>query len=193
MTRSMHGWIGSWKSKWLSELGFVGFLVIGAYGVTTLVDALVINAIEFFTGKPVFDNKYSNGKINTLADGTKLHESGGERIIVREDGKRKALKVRHETSEGKATEVEIHQVDGGGFTVARPGGELLARTRSNRSRIMLNDASGRQLAGLDRRVADDVARAVYEGGSISIALMGHLAGGPGILRLASAHRQIAGV
>ncbi len=41
-------------TKWVQELGFVVMSIIPVYGGATLIDALILNSIEFWTGdKPV--------------------------------------------------------------------------------------------------------------------------------------------
>jgi hypothetical protein len=191
LTRSMHGWIGSWKSKWVSWLGFLGFLIIGAYGVTTLVDGLVLNAIEFFKGKPVLDNQYTQGKINTITAGTSRHEAGGEALVLHGDPEDKTLRVRHEGADGRTTEVEIHDLDGEGFALTTPGGgNLLACTEADRTLLILRDATGYELASFDRKKVDEIARIVDEGGSVSMAMHAYLATSRAGSRIAAAHDRL---
>lgn len=174
MTRSLHGWIGSWKSKWLSWLGFVGFVVIGAYGITTLVDGLVLNAIEFFKGEPVFDNKYTRGKINTLT-GESVIEEGDEAIVMRPEADGQALRVEHRSRGEVVSVVRLQQTRDGTLVVQDADGALLAEAQATDDGVGLRDARGNVMMWLGRRQAEGVAAAVASGASVSQTLSAALA------------------
>lgn len=186
MTRAMHGWIGSWKSKWLSWLGFLGFVIIGAYGISTLVDGLVLNAIEFFTGKPVFDNKHTQGKINTLADGSTIHGDGNERLVSvpSEDGNR--LRVEHWVGDERVRAVDLHR-EVNGVELREDGGKVLVRADTDGDVLRIRDGDGRSLMSINRREAEAVADAVERGESLTGVLTTVLA------RNARHHRMLAGL
>jgi len=49
LTKSVHEWNGEVsEEKWVQEGIFLAFLILPVYGITTLVDALVLNSIEFW-------------------------------------------------------------------------------------------------------------------------------------------------
>ncbi len=100
LTKKVYKFNGSLGNKWLNS---IVFFVLGApvYGVTTFVDAIVLNLIEFWTGSnPVaaaqdhMDKTYADGthvQADRLSDGRlSVHftlPSGSERTVVltRED------------------------------------------------------------------------------------------------------------
>jgi hypothetical protein len=174
MTRSMHGWIGSWKSKWLSWLAFVGFVIVGAYGITTLVDALVLNAIEFFKGKAVFDNKYTRGKINTLTGETTI-EDGDEAIVMRPEPDEQTLRVEHRSHGEVVSVVRLQKTRAGTLALQDADGELLAEAHATADGVGLRDARGNTMMWLGRQQAEGAAAAVARGASVSETLSGLLA------------------
>jgi Domain of unknown function (DUF3332). len=50
LTTKLHTWNGQIGDKFINALVFFAFVVIPVYGVTTFVDALVFNTIEFWGG-----------------------------------------------------------------------------------------------------------------------------------------------
>jgi hypothetical protein len=187
MTRSMHGWIGSWKSKWLSWLAFVGFVIIGAYGITTLVDALVLNAIEFFKGEAVFDNKYTRGKINTLTGETTI-EDGDEAIVMRPEPDDRALRVEHRSRGEVVSVVRLQQNGDGTLAVQDADGSLLAEAQATADGVGLRDAEGNVMMWLGREQAESAAAAVDSGASVSQAVSALLADNRFHNRMLARHR-----
>lgn len=49
LTHDVYAWNGKTGSKWANEVVFVVFVIVPIYGVTLLVDALVLNSIEFWS------------------------------------------------------------------------------------------------------------------------------------------------
>jgi hypothetical protein len=85
LTQKLHTWQTSFDDKWVDELAFLGCYLLPVYGVTTLVDAIVFNSIEFWKGE------------NPLVT-TKTITKGGQtaKLAFQEDGK-----VRVETEDGQ--------------------------------------------------------------------------------------------
>jgi hypothetical protein len=50
LTRSLWDWNGTVGDKFVNELVFLAFVIVPVYQVATLVDAVVLNTIEFWSG-----------------------------------------------------------------------------------------------------------------------------------------------
>jgi hypothetical protein len=58
LTRNLWKWNGTIGEKWTNELVFLVLNIVPVYGVATLIDGIVINSIQFWTGKnPVTADK----------------------------------------------------------------------------------------------------------------------------------------
>ena len=44
------------EQDWVNELVFLGFHIIPVYGVAYLVDIVVLNTIEYWSGEPAMDD-----------------------------------------------------------------------------------------------------------------------------------------
>lgn len=62
----------SMGNKWINELVFLGFLIIPVYEVTFLIDGLILNTIEFWTGSNPVSMKQGDKEIKIVEkDGLK--------------------------------------------------------------------------------------------------------------------------
>lgn len=102
LTKKVYTWNGSLGNKWIKSL-FLFILGAPVYGITSLVDAIAFNLIEFWTGtNPVAAAQNTMDK--TYANGTKVH---AEKLP---DGR---LSVKITTSEGQERSfVLTHETDG---------------------------------------------------------------------------------
>lgn len=75
LTNSVLKWNNQVGSKFLNELVFFAFWVLPVYEVTSLADILVLNSIEFWSGK------------NPLSASTKVIDTDNGRYLVKCDGK----------------------------------------------------------------------------------------------------------
>ncbi|MFC1522020.1 DUF3332 family protein [Elusimicrobiota bacterium] len=50
LTKKLYNWNGEMGEKWVDEAVFLGLLIIPAYSVATMVDGLILNSIEFWSG-----------------------------------------------------------------------------------------------------------------------------------------------
>jgi hypothetical protein len=53
LTKKLHTWNGQVSNKWVNTLIFWAFIIIPVYEVCTLADGIVINVIEFWSGKNI--------------------------------------------------------------------------------------------------------------------------------------------
>jgi hypothetical protein len=58
LTKSLHEWNGRVGSDWGNEGVFLLLVIIPVYGVTMLVDAIVLNSIEFWSGDNPVNEAY---------------------------------------------------------------------------------------------------------------------------------------
>jgi hypothetical protein len=99
LTRALYKWNGSLKgdtptaSKWIVEGVFLGMVLLPVYGATLFIDGVILNSIEFWTGKPVKVGESKDGTATVVqvggstatvsfsADGNSAH------VVYTRDGK----------------------------------------------------------------------------------------------------------
>ena len=81
LTQKLHAWNGTLGDKWINELVFFALVVIPAYGLCTLGDAIIFNSIQFWTGS----NPIADGGIEPQLPRTQRLADGS--LEVRKDGK----------------------------------------------------------------------------------------------------------
>ncbi len=65
LTQKVHQWNGKVGDKWVNEGVFLVLTILPVYSVTLLADAVVLNSVEFWTGK----NPMSAKQIRTIGNG----------------------------------------------------------------------------------------------------------------------------
>lgn len=75
LTRSVMNWNNHVGSKFVNELVFFAFWVLPVYEVTALADVLVLNSIEFWSGR------------NPMSASTKVVDTDNGRYMIACDGK----------------------------------------------------------------------------------------------------------
>lgn len=83
------GWNKTVGDKWVNELVFIALCIVPVYQIAGIIDALVINSIEFWTGSnPTADVKVQsveseNGKftITSDANGHKIEKEGSDDVV----------------------------------------------------------------------------------------------------------------
>jgi len=108
--------------KWIQEIAFLVLVILPIYGFATLLDAVIFNSVEFWTGNnPVLNADGATQTIET-ADGT------ATLTRIRAD----VLDVRAESRTGETVHFQLVR-EAGGFVARTPSGETLARVgeRSN--------------------------------------------------------------
>ena len=135
LTRKLHRWNGQVGENWVNEFVFLGLVILPAYALASLADAIIFNSIEFWTGK----NPIMVKKIKTLREGD------AEAVLSYDPALCRLRVDSFEKSSLISTVVFEPGLEEG--VVARNGrGELLmsARTHANGS-VILTDASGREV------------------------------------------------
>ncbi|HEX8700377.1 MAG TPA: DUF3332 domain-containing protein [Myxococcaceae bacterium] len=128
-------------NKFVQWLVFLVMVIVPVYGIGTLVDALIINSIEFWTGNnPVAsaDGTDSNTRVVRLGDGETLR-------LSREPGT-DVMKVEMERP-GQAPVVRYFEPLNDGMVVRDDAGALLIQAREQTDgAVKVTDASGATMA-----------------------------------------------
>jgi hypothetical protein len=64
LTKNLHKWNGSLGNKFVSELVFLALVIIPVYNIAVLVDGVILNSVEFWSGKNPMASR-------VVTDGTK--------------------------------------------------------------------------------------------------------------------------
>jgi len=128
---------GTLGSKFVNELGFLVMVVVPVYGVATFIDAVILNTIEFWTGKnPVALN---NGtQTFDLPDGKLVLNNGQKSYELRQivNGKEEVVKVEYTEN---------------GTIVKNADGNVLARSvRTPEGGVNIFDANGNVVSSLTK-------------------------------------------
>lgn len=70
-TRKLYSFNKGVGDKWVQEIVFLAFTILPIYSIAGLVDVLVLNTIEFWTG----DNPMTASSTTTTRDGTQLRQT----------------------------------------------------------------------------------------------------------------------
>jgi len=102
--------------KWIRELAFLVMLIVPVYGFATLLDAIFLNSVEFWTGSnPVLAQNGASRKITTAEGIAILTRSSADTIDVQLRG-----------TDGRESHFVMKR-EGDGFSARTQDGELLAR------------------------------------------------------------------
>jgi hypothetical protein len=123
------------EGKWAREGVFLLLYIIPVYPIAGAIDLIIVNSIEFHTGK------------NPISGQDRLARAGERRDVIADDGTRVVSTLRHDGS----IDLEITSPDG--FT-------QFANLRKQDGRVIARDVNGKELASLlpDGRV-EQVMRA----------------------------------
>ena len=145
LTNGLYSWNENVGSKFVNELIFLLFVIIPVYEVTLLVDGIVLNTIEFWSGGDVFAMKPGETEVKIAEkDGVKYQITAShnrydiEQLEGPEKGEKCALVFDDENStwsiEGKKGKRELMKILKNGEVVAyMPNGSemVLNSTNSN--------------------------------------------------------------
>lgn len=88
LTRTVHGFVTGLGNKWISWLVFLVFIFLPVYGIAMLVDAVVLNSVQFWTGKTLVRADFDqNGEYRTsVTDGDErldsVYRNYGEELVL---------------------------------------------------------------------------------------------------------------
>ena len=133
LVKKVHKWNGTFGDKFVNEVGFLVLNIVPVYGVAAFVDAVVLNSIEFWTGKN--PSSSSNDTIVPLDENNSLTLRGSDRAVV----------LTSRTDNGTVQYVFEKSADG--TLVKDPAGKLLARcVMTDEGAMRIYDGSGAFIA-----------------------------------------------
>jgi hypothetical protein len=117
LTKKVYGFNKQTSSdKWIREIVFLVLVIVPIYELSTLVDALLFNTIEFWTGK--------NPVLAEDGDTQTIHTAQGNATLTRISAS--ALDVSLRGSDGRERRFVLLR-EGEGFAARTAQGALLAR------------------------------------------------------------------
>lgn len=148
LTGRVHDWNGSFNSKWVSWLVFLAFIILPVYEITILVDALVINTIEFYSGR----NPVSRADLGR-----------GNHLVLRGEQDGATLHVEHYEHDVLVRAFRIERLSDDELRLADAEGRVRLHVHGHRGGARLRDEEGRTIADLDAK-AFAAAKAAGEAG-----------------------------
>jgi len=168
LTGRVYDWNGSFNSKWVSWLVFLVFIILPVYGITLFIDGLIINTIEFFSGR---------NPVNRRAD-----LGGGHHLVLRGDEGRTTLRIEHYEHEQLVRAFQIERLADDEFRVADAEGRVRLHVGGHRGGARLRDEDGRTIADLDAQAFAAAREAAVAGEPVSERVVDGL-DEPGLHRL----------
>lgn len=74
VTKKLYGWNQRISNKWVNEIVFLIMCIIPVYGVAILVDGIVLNSIEFWTGSNPLAMKPGEVETKYVSEGEKTYK-----------------------------------------------------------------------------------------------------------------------
>ncbi len=129
LVNKVHKFNGTLGSKWVNELGFLVMVIVPVYGVSAFIDAVILNTIEFWTGKnPMAVN---NGPQSITLPGGSMALNGPDNSYT-----------LRQTIDGKETVIQVVTKDGV-TTATDQSGTVLARSaRTADGGVVVYDGTG---------------------------------------------------
>jgi len=150
---------GVHENKFVQWALFLGFTIIPVYGVGALVDALVFNSLEFWTGS----NPLANAE--TREDGTRVVQlSPTDTLLLSRDGERGVMRAEL-NREGHAPQVRYFEPLEDGMAVRDEAGALVLRAHERvDGAVEVTDASGTAVTVHSREAVAQAREAFFRDG-----------------------------
>lgn len=74
VTKKLYGWNHRISNKWVNEIVFLIMCIIPVYGIAILVDGIVLNSIEFWTGSNPLAMKPGEVETKYVSEGEKTYK-----------------------------------------------------------------------------------------------------------------------
>lgn len=87
LTRQVYDFQTKPADKWVDEVLFLAFVIVPVYGAATLVDAVVFNSLEFWTGQNPMKAGLTPETSNTVA------QNGQDRLDMKYDAASRDIRV----------------------------------------------------------------------------------------------------
>ncbi len=181
LTNIIYDWNGGFGSKWVRWLIFLGLIIIPVYEIALIVDALILNTIEFWTGG---GGGGGGGGSSESSTPSSVPSGGGSKRKRKSSDLGNGHRVAIESTENPDVFLLEHHVDGKlvrTLYLQRVGEHelrlfddqhrLVAITRSNgQGGVELRDGRMALVAGLDQAQCSRVVQTARSGGSVAIAM-----------------------
>jgi len=135
LTKKVYKFNNQVGDKWVNELVFLGFCVLPVYNLATFIDAVVLNTIEFWSGKnPMAYNKTDNESIAL--------DHSNKRLVL---SSKYSDKVRVDVFDSfKPQSSFVFEKHNDCVTVKNTSGEILYKSMTNKDgSISVVDAQGK--------------------------------------------------
>lgn len=127
LTRNVYGWNKSIsKDKWGRWLVFLVITIVPVYGIAMFVDALIINSIEFWTGKNPVAADAGTTRVVTGPGGEtltmRLREDGAiDATVLHPSGALDSFRLVRESDAVVAFDAQGHEIARVGDVLGKPG------------------------------------------------------------------------
>ncbi len=138
LTRKLWKWNGEVGDKWVNEVVFLVMNIVPVYGVCTFVDAIVINSIEFWTGKnPVTAANGKTIKVVSVED--------KQAVLAFYGNNRMKMDLFDKTQPLKTVLFE-KSADGSAICRDRSGQLLMTAKTMTNGQVIVMDSSNKEIA-----------------------------------------------
>jgi hypothetical protein len=101
LTKKVYKWNGRIGDKWINEVAFLALNIVPVYGISAAIDGLILNSIEFWTGKnPVLSATETS--IEITKDGMALRVTATDEGAIVTDASGTVLARSVRTADGVA-------------------------------------------------------------------------------------------
>ncbi len=187
LTNIIYGWNGSFGSKWIRWLIFLGLIIIPVYEIALIVDALILNTIEFWTGGGGggggggSSSESSSPSTPPQGGGSPKRKrkssdlGNGHRVAIEATESSDLFRIEHHV-EGRLVRVlYLERIGDHELRLFDEQRHLVAISRSTDDRgIELLDARLARVGKLDTDQCSRVEQTVRSGASVAIALRDEL-------------------
>lgn len=135
LTGRVYDWNGSFGSKWASWAVFLVFIIIPVYGTLLFIDAVVLNTIEFFSGKNPVSRRADLGN--------------GQHLVLHGEAGSSTLRIEHYDHDQLVRAFHIERLADDEFRLADAEGRVRLHVGGRRGGARLRDEEGRTIADLD--------------------------------------------
>lgn len=168
LTGRVYDWNGSFGSKWASWGVFLVLIILPVYGTLLFIDAIVLNTIEFFSGKNPVNRRAELG--------------GGQSLVLRSEAEGTRLRIEHYEHETLVRAFDIERLADDELRVADAEGRVRLHVSGRRGGARLRDEAGRTIADLDAQAFAAAAQAGAAGKPVAERVLDGL-DEPGLHRL----------
>lgn len=138
LTRKLWKWNGTVGDKWINEVVFLVMNIVPVYGVAGLVDVIVVNSIEFWTGKnPVTAANGKTIQVVSVAD---------KQAVLSYYGNNRMKMDLFDKTQPLQTVLIEKSADGSAICRDRSGHLLMTATTMTNGQVVVMDSSNKEIA-----------------------------------------------